>query len=119
MTSNNVVDLFPDRSTNKKPLQPEELKKIVSKKNEDFLTAVSVEMAEMVNMHLAACGFNDLLDEHPEQFCFIIESIKSLLFKQYGLEHTLQDLSEMTIKMDEGGDSYVFVPPRLIEGPNS
>jgi len=52
--------------------------------------------------------------ETPHEFCFIVESIVSYILKHHDIDHELQDLSHMTIMLeDEEQLIFRFVPPKI------
>lgn len=74
-------------------------------KHSHIQEAISI-IAPLLFQNLSLAGF-ELIDEDDassiKDSAFLIEAIRSMLFKYYGLEHPFQKISENVFKTEENG----------------
>ena len=120
--SDNIVKLFPDQpsaielfegDTNGSPKI--EIETPISAKD----IAIEASMQTLVTMCVNKLA-GDLIDmgmdpeETPEEYCFIIESIISYVFRHHDKPHILQEMAHNTIQIeDEENMIFRFIEPTL------
>lgn len=100
MTSNNVI-VFPKENKNfKTSISIEEIHHNVEMMNQYHIQETIANIAPMLFNQLEVAGFylGDDEDEddieHIREMAFIIESLRSFMFKHYGLYHPFHKLTE-------------------------
>lgn len=105
----NVIE-FPRSSKrvqqNVPPLSVEKVKEnLDSLKHSHIQETISI-IAPILFQNLSLAGF-ELIDEDDassiKDSAFLIEAIRSILFKYYGLDHPFQKISENVFKTEENG----------------
>ena len=109
--TDNVIS-FPENRIIKRNLSPElkmeDVKdKLEAVKHTHVQETISL-IAPMLYQQLSLAGF-ELIDDEDESVeaikdtAFLIESIRSVLFKYYGLEHPFQKIAQNVFKAEESG----------------
>lgn len=107
--SNNVIS-FPKQNNNiREPQKLEEIHHNLDMMRHYHIQETIFNLAPLIFNHLDIAGFGLSEDEDDDikDGAFIIESLRSLMFKHYGMYHKFQDLSE-NIFSSEKDDEGVF-----------
>lgn len=106
MVSNNVI-AFPkafNGPRNEDELSPEEILKNVDMMKQFHIQETISQLAPMIFNQLEVAGFQ-LSDEDEEldikDGAFVIESLRSMMCKHYGIYHPFQKISENVFSPDE------------------
>lgn len=123
----NVVILFPNQERSAIDLQDEGISEeeiitpIAAKAIEDARDAAQIQtmatllLANMGNT-LDVLGFDP--QKQPQEFCFLSESIVSLLCAHYDRHHDLQTVAQAVIVVDDAESlQYHFQPPKMTYMP--
>lgn len=110
--SNNVIKFPGSKRTNQEDLSKEEIiNNMLSIKNNHINQALVLILPILFNnIEIAGFGFNE--DEEAEDInmkdgVLIIEAIRSLLCKTYGIYHPFQDIAENLLQKDSEGDYII------------
>jgi len=108
-TSNNVV-VFPKKSTNAKDIQNlEEIQYNLEMMRHYHIQETILNMAPIIfnNLDIAGFGLDEELDGDVKDGAFIVEALRSLMCKYYGIYHPFQDVAEK-IFSEEAEEKGVF-----------
>lgn len=106
--SSNIIN-FPKEKIIQKGTPPEninEIKLSVDGVKHTHIQETITVIAPMLFQQLSIAGF-DLMDDEDvnsvKDGAFLIESLRSILFKYYDLEHPFQKISDNVFKVEENG----------------
>lgn len=108
MDSNNII-LFPAPTRQMPPRNLDDVINSVDTMKQVHIQETIAALAPMLFQSLAASGFDFGIDEESEELedlkdgAFLVESIRSMLCKHYGLHHPFQDLAENFLSIEENG----------------
>ena len=102
-TSNNVITFPRAKIKNDETPSLEEIKENVETLKHFHIQEVIANIAPMLFNQLDISGFTDLEEQDMDMRdgALIIEAIRSLMCKHYGMYHQFQRISESIFKIDE------------------
>ena len=111
-TSNNIV-AFPKKSTNAKDIQNlEEIQHNMDMMRHYHIQETILNLAPIIFTHLDIAGFglDEELDSDVKDGAFIIEALRSLLCKSYGIYHPIQQITDNVFVQEDvdGEQMYKF-----------
>lgn len=106
MHSNNVVTFPKLYAGPKEVIDPEEISRNIDMMKQFHIQETIINIAPMIfnQLDIAGFGFPDEQDSSPEVLkdgAFIIESLRAVMCKHYGIYHPFQKLSEEIFYPDD------------------
>lgn len=116
---NDNVILFPGmKNVNAAPQSIDEIVDKVTQTRQDHVDLVMVNItSELVNV-FASNGIDIYDDKYLKDVAMVIESTKSLMYRQYDLEHTFHEMVDNIFEFDYNEDdsvSYRYTLPTTNE----
>jgi hypothetical protein len=114
-TSNNIVS-FPQKHTNAKNIQNiEEIQNNLEMMRHYHIQETILNMAPMIfnQLDIAGFGLDEELDGDVKDGAFIIEALRSLMCKYYGIYHPFQDVAEKIFSEEEEEKGVFKIVDRL------
>jgi len=108
-TSNNVV-LFPKKSTNAKDIKNlEEIEYNLEMMRHYHIQETILNLAPIIfaNLDIAGFGLDEELETDVKDGAFVIEALRSMMCKHYGIYHPFQDICDK-IFCEEKEEEGVF-----------
>lgn len=105
MANNNVIT-FPKKkkqSSNAKETSAEEIHHNLEMMRHYHIQETVLNLAPLIFNHLDIAGFglSDEIDEDIKDGAFIIEALRSMMFKHYDMYHPFQDIANNIFKEDK------------------
>jgi hypothetical protein len=117
MSDNNNVVLFPpDRiinpsrtplGNNKKPKNLEDIKTNLNLVHHVYINDILENMVPLIVNQLEAAGFDITCEENVKDGAFLVEAFRSMLCKQYNIDHPFQKLADNIFVTEEDGNLRV------------
>lgn len=106
--SDNIIEFPKDKilSRAKNPVNIDEIKESIDSVKHTHIQEAITLIAPMLFQQLSVAGFDLMDDDDAESLkdgAFLVEAIRSILFKYYGLKHPFQKISENVFEIEENG----------------
>jgi hypothetical protein len=112
-SNNNVITLSKIKNSATGPLTPEKIDNGVEAMKVYHVHAVMEALIPMLFSQLYVAGFNFSESTGPKDSILISESIRSLLFRHYGIYHPVQKIADALFVESDDPDMMYDMPKSL------
>lgn len=109
----NAIELFADgTNVEVEELSDAEVQALEEIQQDGQMSGVASMISASIANQLMSAGYD--INEYPKDYCLIIESIISMLMQFYDRDHTLQQVADGAIYIeDEDQLIYQFIQPKV------
>lgn len=109
----NAIELFSDATNIEvEELSDEDIEALAEIQEDGELAGIASMLTASVSNQLASAGYD--INDAPQDFCFAMEALLSMLMRFRGRDHTLQTMADNLIYIEnEEMLIYQFIQPKI------